>query len=149
MPALSNPKHERFAQELAKGKSQADAYQLAGYKPSEPNASRLTRDDKVAARVAEILERSAIRAEITIATILAELEEARELARKIEQPGPMVSASMGRAKVAGLLVDRTELTGKNGGPVQHQEVSALDALESGIAGIAARRRENGSNPGLN
>ena len=149
MSVLSNAKHELFAQELAKGKPQAEAYQLAGYKPSEQHASRLASNGKVADRVAEILSRSAVRAEITIATILAELEEARELARKIEQPGPMVSASMGRAKVAGLLVDRTELTGKDGKPIQTQEVSPIDALESGIAGIAARRRQNGSDQGLN
>jgi phage terminase small subunit len=35
MSALDNPKHERFAQELAKGKSQVEAYAEAGYKPSE------------------------------------------------------------------------------------------------------------------
>ena len=31
---LKNPRHERYAQELAKGKSQAEAYEAAGYKPS-------------------------------------------------------------------------------------------------------------------
>jgi phage terminase small subunit len=34
MPVLSNPKHERFAQELAKGKTADEAYQLAGCKPN-------------------------------------------------------------------------------------------------------------------
>ena len=32
MPALTNPKHERFAQELAKGKPAYEAYVLAGHK---------------------------------------------------------------------------------------------------------------------
>lgn len=31
MPVLKNQRHERFAQELAKGKSATDAYLAAGY----------------------------------------------------------------------------------------------------------------------
>lgn len=33
MPALDNPRHERFAQELAKGKTADEAYQTAGLMP--------------------------------------------------------------------------------------------------------------------
>lgn len=73
MPILRNPRHERFAQELAKGKSASEAYVIAGYQQSEPNASRLTRNDKVQARVAEILSAGALRAEITIEKVLREL----------------------------------------------------------------------------
>jgi phage terminase small subunit len=149
MPVLPNAKHERFAQELAKGKTQAEAYQAAGYKPSEPNASRLKSNDKVAARVAELQERGAIRAEVTVASIIAELEEAREVARQGAQPGPMVSASMGKAKVAGILVDRTEHTGKDGGPIQTEEVSALDEIHRRIAGLAARASKGGDTSKLN
>lgn len=73
MPALENQRHEIFAQALAKGKTQDEAYKIAGYQPSEPNASRLTRNDKVQARVAELAERGADRAEIDIARVLKEL----------------------------------------------------------------------------
>ncbi len=55
MPVLKNPKHERFAQELARGSSAAAAYETAGFKPSRPNASRLQHDENVRQRVAEIL----------------------------------------------------------------------------------------------
>lgn len=73
MPSLTNSKHEAFAQALAKGKSQADAYAEAGYAPSEPHASRLARNGKVVARVAELAEKSALRAELDVARILKEL----------------------------------------------------------------------------
>jgi len=33
MPALGNPRHERFAQELAKGKTADEAYEIAGLMP--------------------------------------------------------------------------------------------------------------------
>lgn len=70
---LNNARHERFAQELAKGASQVEAYRLAGYEPIEANASRLTRNDKVATRIAELKLNAANRAEITQARVLAEL----------------------------------------------------------------------------
>lgn len=110
MPALENPKHERFAQELAKGKTQAEAYQNAGYTPSEPNASRLTSNDKVAARVAEIQERAAVRAEITVASITERLL-AIALKGEVSAEAPMLSVAraslMDAAKLNGLVVDKT------------------------------------------
>jgi phage terminase small subunit len=40
MPILENPKHERLAQEHAKGKAADEAYQLAGYTENRGNAAR-------------------------------------------------------------------------------------------------------------
>jgi phage terminase small subunit len=73
MPVLENPKHERFAQELAKGTSASQAYVLAGYKPNDSHASRLGGNGKVAARVEEILGRAAARAEVSVERVLQEL----------------------------------------------------------------------------
>lgn len=58
MPALSNAKHEVFAQGLAEGKSQGRAYVDAGYseKNAGSNASALLAKNKqVSARVAELV----------------------------------------------------------------------------------------------
>lgn len=123
MPALDNPRHERFAQELAKGRTQAEAYAEAGYKPSEPNASRLRSNDKVQSRILEIQERGAVRAEITVASILEELEQARVAALGAETPqsSAAVSASMSKAKLLGLVVDKSEVS------FNHEQ--ALDALK--------------------
>ena len=41
MPALSNPRYERFVQELAKGETAERAYANAGYKFNPGNASTL------------------------------------------------------------------------------------------------------------
>lgn len=110
MSALTNPKHERFAQELAKGKSQAEAYAEAGYAPSEPNASRLTSNDKVRARVAEIQERGAIRAEVTIATLTADLLRLRDKGEKLADAAGLSVARnsvMDIAKLNGLVIDKS------------------------------------------
>lgn len=108
MPALKNTRHERFAQELAKGKSQTEAYTDAGYKGDVTAASRLSRNVKVQERVAELKERGAIRAEITLQTILDELEQARIAALGAETPqsSAAVSASLGKAKLMGFVVDK-------------------------------------------
>lgn len=54
MPPLSNPRHEMFAQERAKGVSASWAYVKAGFKRHDGNAARLSGNEKVAARIEEI-----------------------------------------------------------------------------------------------
>jgi hypothetical protein len=54
MPILQNPRHERFAQELAKGKTADEAYAAAGYKPDRGPASGLAANGNIRARVAEL-----------------------------------------------------------------------------------------------
>lgn len=66
MTILTNQRHERFAQELAKGTSASEAYELAGYKPNRGNAIALKQDQRISMRVAEILqEREQIHAQAT------------------------------------------------------------------------------------
>jgi len=110
MPALTNARHERFAQEIAKGQNQTEAYERAGYKRDETAASRLSRNVKVQTRVSELLERGAIRAEITVADLVTELEAARKAALGAETPqsSAAVAATMGKAKLLGLVIDKTE-----------------------------------------
>jgi phage terminase small subunit len=73
MPALKNARHERFAQELAKGKTSDEAYQLAGYAENRGNATRLKANERVVARLAELTERAADRAVIDKAWVLERL----------------------------------------------------------------------------
>lgn len=128
MPVLDNARHERFAQELAKGKSQIEAYTIAGFKPNDGHAARLAGNGRVAARVTEILAGAARRAEITIYDIADQLDEDRQFARELEVPGAAITATMGKAKVLGLLVDRAEHTGKDGGPIAVEQVSDTDVV---------------------
>lgn len=108
MPALTNPRHERFAQELASGKSQSEAYQLAGYEPSEPNASRLTRNDKVQARVAELQERSAAKIMLSREWVLEQLVDNAGKAKAAGDFGPSNQALNLLGKELGMFVDKTE-----------------------------------------
>lgn len=73
MPALKNAKHEAFARGLAKGLSASDAYVAAGYNESRSAASRLSTNVNVEARVAELVNKGAERAEATVERVLKEL----------------------------------------------------------------------------
>src|SRR6478736_3591885 len=61
MGPLSNPRHERFAQPLAQGKTATEAYILAGYKANAGNATRMKGNERISARVQEIVGRAAER----------------------------------------------------------------------------------------
>lgn len=113
MPAIANPKHERFAQALAKGKTQSEAYAEAGYTPSEPNASRLTRNDKVQSRVAELQERGAMRTEVTLESLIREAGEIQDAAKAEKQYSAATAALTAKAKLAGLWIDKAENTNRN------------------------------------
>lgn len=111
MGVLSNAKHERFAQELAKGRTADEAYAEAGYKPDRGNASRLTANDSVQTRVAEIQERAAVRVEVSLASITADLARIAQKAENLsESSGLSVAraAKMDIAKLHGLVVDKTK-----------------------------------------
>jgi hypothetical protein len=80
VPMLRNPRHERFAQELATGKTADAAYGLAGYRENRSNAARLSANQDIEKRVAEIQAAGAELAAITVETLIAEAEAARSKA---------------------------------------------------------------------
>jgi hypothetical protein len=140
MPPLPNARHERFAQELAKGKSANEAYQLAGFKANEGNCIRLKGNERVIARLEELQLRAANKAECTAADIAKQLDEDRQLARTEKQASAAVSASMGKAKLFGLIRERHEHSGPNGGAIKYDlsglDDDKLDQLQELISAIA-------------
>ena len=112
MAALKNTRHERFAQELAKGKSQAEAYELAGYKASRSAAARLAADVNICARVASLQEGAAKRTEITVADITDRLLAIAAKGEKTEDAPKLAvarAALMDAAKLNGLVIDRSKI----------------------------------------
>lgn len=113
MPTLTNPKHELFAEELAKGKTATEAYVLAGYKYHDGNCIRLRGNERIRERVAELLAASAERAEITVESLQ---REAADLQRKAAEANQF-SAASGLLKLksvfAGLYVEKRENTNTN------------------------------------
>ena len=71
---------------------------------------------------------------ITAERLLAELEEARSLALSLGQAGAAVAASMGRAKLCGLLVDRREDVTRR--PTRDPDAPAEVAVEVWLREVA-------------
>ena len=111
MPVLKNARRERLAQGLAAGKTQNEAYREAGYSPHKSNAARMAGEPDIQARVAEIQDKAADKAAVTIASVTKQLQESFSVAKTEAQPSAMVSAALGIAKVNGLLKDTVDLRG--------------------------------------
>jgi hypothetical protein len=111
MAVLKNARHERFAQAIAEGKTQEEAYKHAGYKPNASNASTLNRNQQVRDRVATIQAAGAAHAEITVASVTENLARIAKKAEELEDsPGLSVArlAHMDIAKLAGLVTDKVQ-----------------------------------------
>jgi hypothetical protein len=155
MPALSNPRHEAFALALfegvSMGRSQGASWTAAGYTANptaaKADAHRALKSQvgrKILARVAELQAHVAKDKRVTVATVLDELAEAKVIAEAERQPSAMVAASMGRAKVAGLLVERSETGGPGDFSAAHtpEEIAErlLEEFAPGSHHSAAQRQ---------
>jgi phage terminase small subunit len=101
-------KQEAFCQKYIETGNASEAYRQAydadGMKPETvaKRASELLASGEVAGRVAELRHSVLERHAVTVNSLIAELEEARQVAKQREQGAAMVSATMGKAKLAGL-----------------------------------------------
>lgn len=136
MPVLKNARHEAFAQGLAKQLTADEAYQKAGFKANRGNASVLKSKQNIMDRVAELQARAAERVVITVASLTEELEQARAIAIAEKQSSAAVAASMGKAKLHGLGLEKRHVTGtmqiinitaKQIGALNDDELAALEA----------------------
>ncbi len=137
MPVLRNARHEKFCQELAQGKSAAEAYVSAGFRPSRQNAGRLRTRDDINERTLELQCNAARSCEVSIQSILNELNEAIAVARERGQAQAMVSASSMKAKLTGLMIDKQELRVSEGEFDESMSVEEILQKVSREAGLDA------------
>ena len=108
MPVLLNSRHEQFVRALYKGLPAHGAYTEAGYSPSRGNAARLRSNESVQKRLAELQGMAATSADVTVDTLVRELESARIVAMTQGNPSAAIAATIGKAKLLGLMVERKE-----------------------------------------
>ncbi len=127
MPSGLTPKQEAFARAYVETGNASEAYRRAydaeNMLPETiwPEASKTLANHNVATRVMELQLQARERLMVTIESLTQELDEARALA--LADPkgaAAAVSATMGKAKLHGLLTDKQELTGRDGGPLTIQ-----------------------------
>jgi phage terminase small subunit len=78
MPVRKNPRHETFAQALARGSSAAGASIEAGYKPNRHNAATLARQQHILDRVTELQNQQAALHQQATAVAAANAQDNRE-----------------------------------------------------------------------
>jgi len=116
------------------------AYNTKRMKPATVNrkAKELLDHGKIAARLAQLQGEAAKRNEITVDSLISELEEARQLALQEGQPSAMVSATMGKAKITGYdkqIIDHRSSDGS---------MSPQDAGAAVLAALRAKHDAGGS-----
>jgi len=106
---------EAFAQEYITSKNASEAYRRSynaqNMKPETVNrrAKDLVDNSKVMARIKQLTAEHRERHNMTVDDIIRELEEARQIALSDNKAAPMVAATMGKAKVLGLIIDKQEI----------------------------------------
>ena len=111
------PKQELFAQAYLETSNASEAYKRAYNTQANANtinrkASQLLKHPEVIKLLADLQAEHRQRHKLTIDDVIAELEEARQTAKQVGNASAMVSATMGKAKVLGLVVDKQETNTK-------------------------------------
>ena len=108
------PKQEKFAQGVASGMTQADAYRAAynasGMKDAtiQRNASALMKDNKISTRVVELQKPVIDATQLTLEEHLRVLQELRDGARNKEDYGSAIKAETKRGEACGFYKQRNE-----------------------------------------
>jgi hypothetical protein len=155
MPTLRNPRHERFAQLLANGRTAVDGYEEAGYKRNTGNGPALARTEEIRARVSEINEErfekqreiTAAAAERSVVTRQSLIEMAKEVyvqARQSGQTAAAVAALKEIGVLAGIRIERAE-HGRAGefAWLENLDASQLQALADGTLDVGAFQQRDG------
>jgi hypothetical protein len=116
MAPLKNPKHEAFVHNYLKCGDATEAFELTGYVRDSANAHRLLKRPKVQARLRELQDEIAAKVPITIESLIGELEQARQSATGKNQFAAAIKAILGKAQLAGLLVERSKVEVTNTSP---------------------------------
>jgi len=109
MPALRNYRQERFVMFIVEGKSANQAYIDAGYKPDNANAVRLTTNDKVKARIAELRAETARKTTTTAAGLAADALRLQKMAEQQGNVTAAVAALKERGVLTGVRVEKREM----------------------------------------
>jgi len=113
-------KQEAFCLAYVETGNASEAYRVAyevgeNTKPETvwKRSSELLAGGAVTGRVAELKAMATERLMVTLESLTAELDEARKLAKEVANPAAMTGATMGKAKLHGLLIEKQEIKSFN------------------------------------
>ena len=129
------PKQEKFCVAYVKTSNASEAYrQSYDAKNMNPNtinrkAKDLIDNGKIAARVRELQAPAAKKVMISLESHLIDLERIRRGAETDRKWSAAAMAEMGRAKAAGIIVEKHEHTGKDGAPIALTATTMMQGID--------------------
>ena len=127
------PKQQAFIEAYcANGFNASKAAREAGYsvKTSKQMGKENLTKPPIKAAIDRFKAKNAKKAEITIESLIEELDEAQELAKQVGQASVIVSAVQAKAKLLGFDKLSVELTGANGGAVKTDNKYTVEIVRS-------------------
>ena len=126
-------KQERFCMVYVETGNASEAYRQAynceNMKEAtiNRNAKMMIDDNKISTRIKELKSGHVKRHELTIDDLVKQLEEARQVALALENPqcSAAISATMGTAKLLGLVVDKTDIKLTNAKELTNEQLAAI------------------------
>jgi hypothetical protein len=137
MPALKNARAERFCQLVAQGIVPFKAFPMAGYKPDNAHPYRLAENGRVKQRLAELHKGLAMKTRVTVESISEQLDDDRAFAQRVDQAGPALNATIAKAKLHGLIVDRKESGAPGDFAAQNSETDIIALVRQELGEQAA------------
>jgi hypothetical protein len=134
-----NARERTFAQELAKGKSQVEAYAAAGYKPDDAHASRLAGNGRIIEAVEAIHAAAARRADIDQDWLIQRADSLRLRALDEGELHIALAALKEIGILTGLRVERRQEQVNHSGLIGVATVDLEKRMHELEASIAARR----------
>jgi len=137
------PKQEAFCLSYLETGNASEAYRRSyDAKNMKPDtitvkASELLSNGNISVRLAELRAPIIAKAQLTVQDLLAELEEARQLALQTESAAPAVSATMGKAKLLGLDKQVIDHTSSDGSMTPKPAIDASKLSDQALAEILA------------
>ena len=112
------PKQADFIALYLETQNASEAYKRAYNSTGKPNtihrkASELLKHPEVKKELELLQAHAKEQNKITLDSVVDELEEARQIAKQSGNAAAMVSATLGKAKVLGLVIDKQETALKN------------------------------------
>ena len=117
------PKQQKFVYKYLETGNAAESYRHAydtknwSVDSINVEASRMLNHPKISLIIKAEQEKAQQRHEVTLESITKELEEARVLGMTEKQTAAAISASLGKAKLHGLVVDKSQLSNDPDNPV--------------------------------
>lgn len=146
-------RRERFCNAIVEGDTAGEAYRKcyaapkASQKSINERASRLLAEPEIAARIEELRAPVREKAQLTLEVHLDKLATLRDKAEERESWSAAITAEVSRGKAAGLYVERSELTGKNGTPLNLSSMTREEREQQAaqlIHTLLTRRKQKAS-----